>query len=264
MDRRYDNPDRYARQTVFPELGPVGQRKLTESSVTILGVGGLGSWSAELLARAGVGHLRLIDDDRVETTNLHRQAMYDEPDAEAEKLKVDAAAAKLVRMNREIHVETVSERVDASNIAKAIGTPDLIMDGTDNFATRFVLNDYAVKHSIPWVFGGVVRGEGQVMSILPGRSPCLRCFQETPPPAGTEPRAVTAGVLGPAVAAISAIQAAQTIRILTKSVDIPAGRMILLDVWNLTARTMDMQAACRDVNCVCCQQKRFEFLSDAS
>lgn len=177
-----DNLLRYSRQIVFRDLGLEGQRKLMSGRVLVVGAGGLGTWAAELLTRAGVGLLRLADDDKVDLTNIHRQGLYDESDAEASKPKVQAAAERLARINAGAAIETINTRLERTNIDSLAGDVDVILDGTDNFATRFLINDYAVKYGKPWIFAGVVGAEGQMMTIVPGRTPCLRCIMDSPPP----------------------------------------------------------------------------------
>ncbi len=182
------NLARFQRQIAYAPLGTEGQKRLAAGKVLILGVGGLGSWSAELLARAGVGLLRLVDDDKVDLTNIHRQGLFDEQDASAGTPKVHAAASRLARIYGRCKVEPIVARADRSNVAELAKGVDLVLDGTDNFATRFVVNDYCVKAALPWVFAGVVGAEGQVLTIPPGGRPCLRCvFDQPPPPARTRP-----------------------------------------------------------------------------
>lgn len=258
------DPARYARQVAFGALGEEGQRRLRLGRALIVGVGGLGSWTAEILARAGVGLLRLADDDVVERGNLHRQALYDEDDAAGARPKALAAAARLRKINADVRVEPAVERVDAGTIARLADGVGVILDGTDNFAARFLINDYAVKHNRPWVFTGVVGAEGQVMPILPGRTPCLRCLYDCPPSAHDElaPRAL--GVLGPAVAALAAAQAAEALKILAGRLDAVRSGLTKLDLWRNTSRRLDAGGAAGAADCVCCKQRRFEYLEPAA
>jgi adenylyltransferase/sulfurtransferase len=249
---------RYQRQTAFRELGCGGQRRLLESGVLIVGMGGLGSWAAELLARAGVGLLRVVDDDKVELTNIHRQSLYDEADAAAGRQKVVVAAERLKKINSAVVVEPVVARLDADNVQTLARGVHLILDGTDNFATRFLINDYAVKARLPWVFAGVVRGEGQVMTIIPGRTACLRCIYDSPPPAELELRAGNAGVLPTAVAAIASIQAGEALKILAGRSDAVSPHLLRLDLWYNRVQRIDASAARED--CPCCGKGCFEFL----
>jgi len=253
---------RYGRQTAFASLGASGQRRLMAGRALIVGVGGLGSWVAELLARSGVGMLRLADDDRVDITNIHRQAMYDERDAAERRLKVEAAAACLSRINADVAVETAAERLDAANVARLADGVHVIMDGTDNFATRFVINDYCVKTHLPWVFAGVVGSQAQTMTVVPGRTACLRCVFDSPPPPCVDPSCRTDGVMAPAVAAIASVQAAEAIKILSGRAEDASPYLLKLDLWKNTLQRIDAAAAAADNNCPCCKRRQFEFLEE--
>ena len=226
----------------------------------IVGAGGLGSWAAELLGRAGVGHLRLVDDDKVDLTNLHRQTMYDESDAREGTPKVAAACRRLKQVNADVTIEPIATRLSAGNIADLAAGVDVILDGTDNFATRFIINDYAVKESVPWIFAGVVSAEGQTMTIVPPGTPCLRCLYNTPPPPCVDPSCRSAGVLGPVVAAIAAIEVVEAVKILSGSVDAISPYLLKLNLWDNTIQRIDVARSCREVECRCCKQKDFEFL----
>jgi len=252
-----DNLRRYARQVAFEPLGRNGQRALGQARALIVGVGGLGSWAAELLARAGVAALRLVDADRVEPANLHRQALYDEADAAEGRPKVAAAARRLGQINAGVAVEAVQARLDAANVARLADGADVILDGTDNFQTRFVINDYAVMTGRPWVFAGVVGAEGQVMAVVPNRTGCLRCLYDGPPPA--DPPAPPPGVFGPAVAAIAAIEAVEAIKILAGRPEAVSGQLTKLDLWRNTVQRI---AVGPDANCdcKCCKKSKFEYL----
>jgi molybdopterin-synthase adenylyltransferase len=261
MQADADSLERYRRQTLCPGLGLQGQRSLSQSRVLIVGVGGLGSWSSELLVRAGVGGVRLVDSDRVDLDNLHRQTLYDESDARAGRAKVVAAAGRLSQINATTRVEAMETRLDSSNVEDLARGCDVILDGTDNFPTRFVLNDYAVQSSTPWIFAGVVGCEAQTMTILPGVTPCLRCILDGPPPAEQEVNARTSGVLGPAVSAIAAIQALEAIKVLTHQLDQINPHLLKIDLWRNSIQHVDVSQACEGENCPCCQQRRFDFLS---
>ncbi len=259
MSTSSESANRYSRQTLFAGLGVAGQTRLREASAVIVGVGGLGSWIAELLARAGVGRLRLIDSDRVDWTNLHRQAMYTQADAHAETPKAAAAAARIAEINSQVRVEPVVDRLTASNVADLLGGADAIVDGTDNFATRFLINDFALRHTVAWVFGGVVRAEGQVMTVPADRPGCLRCVYPDPPPPKTVQRADTAGVIGPAVATIAALQATEAMKILAGLSETIRPHLLKLDLWTNRVQAIDLAGAA-DPACPCCVQKRFDFL----
>jgi len=251
---------RYERQMAFAGVSVAGQRRLADAKVLIVGVGGLGSWTADLLARAGVGFMRIADDDRVEMVNLHRQALYSEADAAGGEPKARAARRRLRAINAEVAVEPVVARLDAGNVADLAAGVDLILDGTDNFATRFVLNDYAVRESVPWVFAGVVGAAGQVMPVVPGRTACLRCVFDAPPPPCADPSCRAAGVLGPAVAAVSAIQAAEAIKILAGRLDDVSPYLLKIDLWKNDLQRIDAARAAKNADCPCCKGAVFDYL----
>jgi adenylyltransferase/sulfurtransferase len=248
---------RYARQVVFPGLGIEGQRLLRAGRVLVVGVGGLGSWAAELLVRAGVGFLRLVDDDRVELVNLHRQALYGEADALWAAPKVTAARERIGQISSRAKVEPVIARLNASNIETLAAGMDLIVDGTDNFAARYVINDYSLKAGIPWVFAGVIQAEGQVMAVVPGRTACLRCILETPPPPCEDPNCRTAGILGPAAAAIASVQAIEAIKILSGRIDRVSACLLKMDFWSNSVQRIEVPPR---PDCPCCGRHDYEFL----
>lgn len=253
---------RYQRQMACPSLGLAGQRALLAGRVLVVGVGGLGSWTAELLARAGVGFLRLVDDDAVDFTNIHRQGLYDEADALSRKPKVQAAAERIREINAAAAVESVPHRLGKHNIASLADGVDVIVDGTDNFASRYVINDYAVKTGLPWIFAGVVGAEAQTMTIIPGRSACLRCVLNDPPPPCTDPSCRVAGVIGPAVAVIAAIQAAEVMKLLADRHGASGGKLTRLDLWAGVIRQTATHPPRSDGLCPCCGQKDFEYLEN--
>jgi molybdopterin-synthase adenylyltransferase len=255
-----DNLGRYERQMVFSPLGLAGQRMLAQKKVVVVGVGALGSWSSQLLVRMGVGFVRLVDDDRVAMNNLHRQCLYTEDDASQAAPKVDAAARKLAKFNSEVRVEPIAQRLSVDNIMELASGMDVIIDGTDNFAARFLINDYSVKYNVPWVFAGVVGAEAQVMTIVPGRTPCLRCISETPPPPCVDPSCRIAGVLGPAAAAIASVQTMEAAKILTGHIEAVSPYLVKMDFWKNEFQRIDVTAACKNVDCPCCKQRHFEYL----
>jgi molybdopterin-synthase adenylyltransferase len=254
-----NNLARYARQAAFDGLGPAGQKAIASGRALIVGVGGLGSWAAELLARAGVGSLRLADPDKVDLSNIHRQALYSEADAAAGLLKVEAARRRLGEINSGVAVETAAERVDHRNIARLAAGAGVIVDGTDNFAARFLINDYAVKSGTPWVFAGCIRAEWQTMAVLPGRSPCLRCLMDAPPPPCTEQTCRQAGVIGPAVAAVAAFQAAEAMKILAGRADLVSPYLLKADLWANALQRLAW-AEFRNLDCPCCAKGEMEYL----
>ncbi len=260
--RSNDDADlaRYQRQIVLGSLGLQAQRALISGRVLVVGVGGLGTHAAELLARAGVGFLRLVDDDEVDLTNIHRQALYDESDARASLDKAKAAAMHIKQINSNITVEPVASRLDKDNAEALAEGTDVILDGTDNFATRYLINDVSVKTNRPWVFAGVVGTEAQTMTIVPGRTPCLRCVLESPPPPCSDPRCRSVGVLGPAVAAVASYQASEVMKILTGRLDEISPYLLKFDVWTNTLQRIDITNAPEAEDCPCCKGNEFEFL----
>jgi molybdopterin/thiamine biosynthesis adenylyltransferase len=251
---------RYSRQVRFAPVGEEGQARIRSARVAIVGCGALGSFQAEVLARAGVGHLRLIDRDFVELSNLQRQFLFDEMDARDALPKSAAAARRLAQINSGVEVEPVIADLTAWNAVELLGNADLILDGTDNFDTRYLINDVAVKANVAWIYGAAVGSYGLKLAIVPGQTACLRCVYPDPPE-GVQPTCETAGVLGPVTAAIAALQAADALKIIAAGRDSITARLTTLDVWTGEIRQLDPPS--RDPRCVCCAQRRFESL-DAS
>ncbi len=225
---------------------------MLESRVTLCGCGALGTVLANHLARAGVGSIRIIDRDFIETHNLQRQILFDEDDVADNLPKAEAAARKLRAINSSITVEPVVTDIDHTNILDLVGDADLILDGTDNFETRYLINDAAVKLGKPWIYGGVIGSEGQTMTIVPGKTPCLRCLIETAPPPGMTPTCETAGVLGPAVAVIASFEAIEAIKLLSGAWDALNVDLIMVDVWDWTFRQLKVAGLLGKVDCPCC------------
>jgi len=223
--------DRYRKQIRFAPLGKAGQRRLREARVLLVGVGALGSHIASSLVRAGVGQLRLVDRDIVELENLHRQVLYDETDAAAARPKAVAAARRLARINAECELIPMVEDFDRWNLRNLGEPPHLILDGTDNFATRYLLNDYALSVGIPWIYGGAVGSVGRAMAILPGKTPCLRCILPSAPPGGEVGNCETEGILEPVIAQVSAFQTSQAVKILSGNQDQVVRGVFRVDVW---------------------------------
>jgi molybdopterin-synthase adenylyltransferase len=253
--------DRYSRQVRFPPLGEAGQRALLKSRVALCGCGALGTVLANHLARAGVGTIRIIDRDFIETHNLQRQILFDEDDVAQNLPKAEAAARKIRAINSSITVEPVVTDIDHTNILHLVGDADLILDGTDNFETRYLINDAAVKLDKPWIYGGVIGSEGQTMTIIPGKTPCLRCLIETAPPPGMTPTCETAGVLGPAVAVIASFEAVEAIKLLSGARDALNTHLIMVDVWNWSFRELKIAGLLGKVDCPCCVRREFEWLA---
>jgi molybdopterin-synthase adenylyltransferase len=255
-----DSLDRYSRQMRFHGIGELGQRRLLDSHVTLCGCGALGTVLANALVRAGVGHLRLVDRDFIETNNLQRQVLFDEHDVAQNLPKAEAAARKLGAINSSVHVEPVVADIDRTNILDLVGDADLILDGTDNFEIRYLINDAAVKLDKPWVYGGCIGSHGQAMTILPGKTPCLRCVFEAAPSPGEGGTCETAGVLSPIVNIVASFQAAEAFKILTGHLDQVNRELVYVDVWDNVQRSMKIAPLLGKVDCPCCQRRRFEWL----
>jgi adenylyltransferase/sulfurtransferase len=252
--------ERYSRQVRFHGVGEAGQRKLLAARVTLCGCGALGTVLANALVRAGVGHLRLVDRDFIETSNLQRQVLFDEKDVADNLPKAEAAARKLASINSGVRVEPVVTDVDRTNIVGLVEDAELILDGTDNFEIRYLINDVAVKLGKPWVYGGCLGSHGQTMTILPGETPCLRCVFEAAPAPGEVGTCETAGVLGPIVNIIASLQATEAIKILTGRREQVNRELIYLDVWDNVQRRIRIAPLLGKVDCPCCQRRNFEWL----
>lgn len=249
---------RYSRQMLFTPIGERGQRRLRLSKVTIVGCGALGSAVANILARAGVGSLRIIDRDFIETNNLQRQSLFDEQDIASGLPKAEAAARKLSRINSAIEVEGFVCDVNSTNVEELCGDTDLILDGADNLELRYLINDLAIQREIPWVYGACVASEGRVMAVMPGKTACLRCVFPTPPATGELETCDTAGVIASIVEMVAALQAAEAMKIMIgRPEDLMSG-LVMLDAWRGRMRTL---AVSREPDCPCCMQRNFEFLN---
>ncbi len=253
--------DRYARQMRYQPLGEEGQRKLLASRVFLCGCGALGTVLANTLARAGVGFLRIADRDFIETNNLQRQVLFDEDDVAAQLPKAVAAANKLRRINSQVEIEPLVVDVEPGNIESLCADVDLVLDGTDNFETRFLLNDAAVKHKLPWVYGGCLGAEGQTLTILPGDTPCLRCLIAEPPAPGESPTCDTAGVLGPAVNVVASWQANEAIKILSGHTEAINRKWVIFDLWSNSFQQVDVSGLRDSVDCPCCRLGEFPWLA---
>ena len=255
-----DKLDRYIRQVRYPNIGEQGQQRLLQSRVLLCGCGALGSVLANTVARAGIGHLRLVDRDFLELNNLQRQVLYDEQDVAAGLPKAVAAESKLRKINSEIQIESIVADVDQSNIARLLEGVDLILDGTDNFETRFLLNDAAMKFQVPWVYGGCIGAEGQTMTIVPGQTPCLRCLMQDAPPPGTTPTCDTAGIIGPIVNVIASIQACEAIKILSGNQDAISRSLQVFELWDNRIRQVGLESLKDNAQCPACQGTDFPWL----
>lgn len=253
--------DRYVRQMRYPHIGEAGQLKLGASRALICGCGALGSAIANTLARAGVGRLRIIDRDFLELNNLQRQVLYDEQDVIAGLPKAVAAKAKLQHINSEIEVDAVVADLDAENILGLLEGVDVILDGTDNFETRFLLNDASLHCSIPWVFGGCIGAEGQTMTIVPGMTPCLRCLIQESPLPGSTPTCDTAGILAPIINVVAAIQACEALKILSGNGSAVNRTLTVLDMWDNRIRQVQLDSLLESKSCPACHRREFSWLN---
>ncbi len=258
VTRSIEVPARYSRQILFEGIGAEGQDRLMRSSVALVGCGALGTVQASLLARAGVGRLRIIDRDFVEESNLQRQILFDEEDVRKVLPKAVAAERKLAAVNSLVKVEGIVEDLNPGTIGRLLDGFDLIMDATDNFDARFLINDYAVKNGVPWIYGACVGSYGLTFPILPGDGPCLRCVFESAPPPGVSPSCDTAGVLGSIVGIIASLQAGEAMKILAGKRDRVSRRMTVLDIWE--NRQDHPALPSRSPDCPCCGQGRYEYL----
>jgi molybdopterin/thiamine biosynthesis adenylyltransferase len=239
-------------------MGEEGQRRLLQSSAVVVGCGAIGASTAQLLARAGVGRLRVIDRDFVELSNLQRQALFDENDAREALPKATAAEQKLRLLNAEIQIEGVVADLTPRNVEELTGGFDLILDGTDNFETRFLLNDCAVQAGRPWIYAAAVGSYGVMFAIRPGETACLACLMETADAGPVlEETCDTVGVLGPAVALVSSLEAAEALKYLSGHAEALHGRLISCDVWS--GRMQSVRVA-RVVDCRACGRREFSYL----
>jgi adenylyltransferase/sulfurtransferase len=252
--------ERYSRQMRFPGIGEEGQHRLLESHVTLCGCGALGTVLANALVRGGVGHLRLVDRDFIETNNLQRQVLFDEHDVAENLPKAEAAARKLGAINSSVYVEPVVTDIDRTNILDLVKDADLILDGTDNFEIRYLINDAAVKLGKPWIYGGCIGSHGQTMTILPGETPCLRCVFEAAPAPGEAGTCETAGVLSPIVNIVASYQVAEAFKILAGHRPQINRDLIYVDIWDNIHRRIKIAPLLAKVDCPCCQRRRFEWL----
>ncbi|HEY6121741.1 MAG TPA: ThiF family adenylyltransferase [Pyrinomonadaceae bacterium] len=250
--------ERYSRQILFGPIGAEGQHLIRNSRVLIVGCGALGSAQAEALARAGVGRLRIADRDFVEASNLQRQSMFTEQDAKERLPKAIAAANRITQINAEVQTEPEVVDVNQSNIERLIGGCDVVLDGTDNFATRYLLNDACVKHETNWIYGAAVGSYGVTMTIRPHQTPCLRCVFEEAPPAASGPTCDTAGVIMPIISVVAAVQVTEAIKLLTSQIADLHGSLMQFDVWHNEWRKINPGSPAE--NCETCVKGNFATL----
>lgn len=247
---------RYSRQELFSGVGREGQERIRAASVTVVGCGALGSALAETMARAGVGTLRIVDRDFVEPANLQRQSLFDEEDAAASLPKAVAAEKRLRRINSEVRVEGVVADLVPENAAALLRGAQVVLDGTDNFEVRFLVNDVCVRDRIPWVYGACVGSYGLALAVRPGVTPCLRCLMEQMPPPGSGPTCDTAGVIAPIVQVIAGIQGGEALKLLVGRPEALLPGIATVDLWQGTFEIMDLRG--KAPWCPACTEGRFE------
>jgi molybdopterin-synthase adenylyltransferase len=243
---------------LFTPLGPEGQERLTAASAVLVGCGAIGAASANLLVRAGIGRLRIIDRDFVEPSNLQRQTLFDEADARESLPKAVAAEKKLLTINSEVRVEGVVADVSPQNVAELLSGFPLILDGTDNFETRFLINEFAVKTRTPWIYAAAVASYGLTMAVLPAQTACLACLADSSSGAGLEETCDTIGVLGPIVNLIASLQVAEAIKLLSGRNSALHHRLLSCDVWS--GRMQSVQPE-RNLDCPVCVHHEFSHLA---
>lgn len=252
--------ERYSRQILFAGIGDKGQQSLLASHAVIVGCGALGSFHAAALARAGVGRLTIIDRDYVEPSNLHRQWLFEESDAAAALPKAIAAQRRLAAINSAVEVRAIVADLTPVN-ADELLSADLILDGTDNFDTRYLINDFSIDRNIPWIYGAAVGAYGLAMPVLPGRTACLRCVYPDPP-SGAQPTCETAGVLNVIISAVASVQVADALKILSGSPDAVVPRITTIDLWGAGIRQIPTPD--RDPACPTCALRQFPHLEESA
>ena len=252
---------RYTRQIIFSGIGEKGQEKLLNAHVVLVGCGADGTVIADRLVRAGVGHVTLIDRDFIELNNLQRQILYDEDDLRANLPKAIAAERRLRRINSQVEVTGLVADLNVENAEELLIGADLVMDGTDNLETRYIINDVCVKHDIPWVYCGVVASYGMTMTIVPHQTPCLRCLFSDAPPPGATATCDTVGILGPVVSVLAGIAAAEGIKLLVGGGERNRG-IIHVDLWDNTFNIFESGSPRTD--CPACGSGMYEFLEQGS
>jgi len=263
LDKADPTLARYNRQMLWAPIGIEGQKKLKASKVLMVGCGALGTVLANLLARAGVGQMTIVDRDFIEISNLQRQVLFDHDDIDQNLPKSIAAKNKIAKINPDVSVEAVVADVNHTNIEQLAAGKDLLLDGTDNFETRFLINDVSIKHNVPWIYGACISAMGLAMNILPNETPCLRCIFETMPPPGMNPTCDTAGVLGPTVSVVSSWQALEAMKLLTGNRKDLSPYLFSFDLWDNRFQQLNVKRARELADCPCCKHKKFEFLSGA-
>jgi molybdopterin/thiamine biosynthesis adenylyltransferase len=256
---------RYHRQMLLPGFGEDGQRRLLDSTALILGCGALGTVAANMLARAGVGHLVIVDRDYIELTNLQRQTLFDEQDVADGIPKAEAAKRRLTKINSQVEVTAIVDDINYRNIERFAEGADIFIDGLDNFETRYLANDLAVRKGTPYMYGGAVGTVGMAYAILPNAddgtaTPCLRCLFEQAPPPGSGATCDTVGVIGPVVSIIANFQVNEALKILTGNIARVNPTMLNIDLWTNMFMQLKVAHVREEVDCPCCKQRTFEYL----
>jgi adenylyltransferase/sulfurtransferase len=252
------NQERYSRQIRFEKIGLQGCQRIRKSQAVLIGCGALGSTIANALVRAGIGQLTLVDADRLELSNLQRQTLFDENQQRSGMSKIEAARQKLSSINSEVRLLTVCSRIDAYNIQHIIKKTDLVLDGTDNFPSRYLINDYCVRENIPWIYGGCAASYGVAMPIIPNLTPCLRCVFPQKPDDSLAATADTVGIIGPIAHLVASIQAAEALKILSGHREATQPVLYHMDLWKSSASVVHLGRP--DDSCPCCAKGQFEFL----
>lgn len=253
---------RYSRQELFAGIGPEGQARIRAARVAVVGCGALGSSLAETMVRAGAASVRVIDRDYVEASNLQRQSLFEEQDARDGLPKAVAAERRLRALNSDVAVEGVVADVSGDNAAALLAGAALVLDGTDNFETRFLLNDLCLRAGVPWVYGACVGAYGLALAIRPRVSPCLRCLLEEMPAPGSGPTCDTAGVVAPIVQVIAGLQAAEALKLLAGREESLLPGVVTIDLWQGTFELMDLRG--RAPWCPACTEGRYDYLGTAA
>ncbi|NIP84676.1 MAG: thiazole biosynthesis adenylyltransferase ThiF [Planctomycetales bacterium] len=251
---------RYVRQMRYAPIGQEGQARLATGRALVCGCGALGSVLANTLVRAGVGFVRIVDRDFLELNNLQRQVLYDEQDVAAGLPKAVAAAQKLGRINSQVTVEPVVTDFDYMNAESLCAGIDVVADGTDNFETRYLINDVSAGQNLPWVYGGCIGAEGQTMTIVPGQTACLRCLMVEPPPPGSTPTCDTAGIVGSIANVVASIQALEVIKLLLGQRDRISRCLTVIDLWENQLRQIQLDTLGPSDDCPTCGRREFPWL----
>lgn len=259
MENKYF--ERYSRQILFSQIGVEGQEKLSKSRVAIVGMGALGTVIANHLTRSGVGFIRMIDRDFVEKSNLQRQMLYDEYDAQESKPKAVAAYEKLIKINSSIEIEPVVTDIHALNAEQLLADVDVIIDGTDNYLTRYTINDISIKYNIPWIHGAAVRSRGMFAVFIPNKGPCYRCLFPNPP-IGQSETCDMVGVISAVTHLVGSYEAAEALKLLVQDEENRNPNLEQFDIWLNDEMRMDISNS-KNPKCLACGNQEFEFLNAA-